>query len=201
MICRWSSRFLANSDIRIILAISSRKSAIQKAREYLAVRPVFLDTETTGLDPSAEIIEMCVVNHDGTVLLETYVKPVRPIPLDAVRIHGISGEMVADAPNWPEVWPTVEAVIRGRYIGIYNAEFDLKMMRQSQQRYGMAWEFPFSRVFDVMKLYADYSANQRWVSLETAGRQCGIPLPNSHRARADTLLLREVFQFIASRTP
>jgi DNA polymerase III subunit epsilon len=183
------------------LAISTRKSAIQKAREYLAVRPVFLDTETTGLDPNAEIIEICVVDHDGAILLETYVKPVRPIPSDSVRIHGITDEMVEDAPNWQDVWPAVVAALRGRYIGIYNAEFDLKMMRQSHQGYGMVWEFPISRVFDVMKLFADYSGNQRWVSLETAGRQCGIPLPNSHRAKADTFLLREIFQYIASRTP
>jgi len=33
--------------------------------------------------------------------------------------------------------------------------------------------------------------------LEDAGRQLGIPLPNSHRARADTLLAREVFERIA----
>ena len=181
--------------------ISSRKSAIQKAREYLAVRPVFLDTETTGLDPNAEIIEICVVDHDGTVLIDSLVRPARPIPLDAIRIHGITDDMVKDARTWPEVWAEVEPIMRGRYIGIYNADFDLKMMRQSHKKYGLIWEIPLSRVFDVMKIYADFARNQRWVSLETAGRQCGIPLPNSHRAQADTLLLWEIFKFIASRTP
>jgi DNA polymerase-3 subunit epsilon len=185
----------------ILFVSSSRKLAIQKAREYLAVRPVFLDTETTGLDPNAEIIEISVVDHDGSVLFDSLVKPVRPIPLDAVRIHGITDEMVEDARLWPEVWPAVETVLHGRYIGIYNADFDLKMMRQSHRRHGMVWEFPQSRVFDVMKLYADYTGNPRWVTLETAGRQCGITMSNSHRALADTFLLREVFQYIASRTP
>jgi DNA polymerase III subunit epsilon len=183
------------------LVISSRRSAIQKAKEYLAARPVFLDTETTGLDPAAEIIEISVIDHDGGVLLYAFVKPARRIPLDAVRIHGTTDGMVEGALTWPEVWPAVEVVLHGRYIGIYNADFDLKMMRQSHYRYGLIWEFPRNRIFDVMKLYAEYTGQQRWVSLETAGRQCGISLPNSHRALDDTFLLREVFRFIASRTP
>jgi DNA polymerase III subunit epsilon len=176
-----------------------RRLAIQKAREYLAVRPVFLDTETTGLAQNDEIIEICIIDHEGAVLVDTLVKPTRSIPLEAVRVHGISDLMVADAPVWPDVWPVVDNALRGRYIGIYNADFDVKMMRQSHWRYSMPWEFSRARVFDVMKLYADYTGAQRWVSLEAAGRQCGIDLPNAHRARADTLLLRAIVQYIASR--
>jgi DNA polymerase-3 subunit epsilon len=179
--------------------MNSRKLAIQKAREYLAVRPVFLDTETTGLDPDAEIIEISIIDHDGVVLVDTLVKPTRSIPVDAIRIHGITDLMVKDAPTWPEIWPVVESALRGRYIGIYNVDFDLRMMRQSHWRYGIPWDFPQNRVFDVMKLYADYSGSQRWVSLDTAGRQSGIGLPNAHRAQADTILLRALIQYIASR--
>ena len=181
------------------MGINSRKLAIQRAREYLAVRPVFLDTETTGLNPNAEIIEICIVDHEGNLLLNTLVKPVRSIPLDAMQIHGITNEMVKNAPAWPDVWPSVEANLRAHYVGIYNAEFDLKMMRQSHRAYGMEWEFSSQRIFDVMKIYADFTGTTRWVTLDTAGRQCGIMLPNSHRAQADTLLLRAVLKYIASR--
>ena len=179
----------------------SRRSAIQKAREYLAVKPVFLDTETTGLDPGAEIVEICVINHDATILVDTLVKPTQAIPADAIRVHGISNEMVMNAPGWPEVWAEVSLATSGRYIGIYNADFDLRLMRQSHQRNGMAWDFSAVRVFDVMKLYAEYSGFQRWQSLESAGRQCGLAMPNSHRAQADTQLLRALMLHIASRMP
>ena len=181
--------------------MGNRKQAIQKAREYKAVRPVFLDTETTGLDQSAEIIEICIVDYDDAVLLDTLVRPSGKIPLDAVQIHGITNEMVKGAPTWLEVWPSVQAILQGKYIGIYNVEFDQRMLRQTNQIYSIAWEYPSLRFFDVMKLYADYSGAQRFASLEAAGRQCGIAIPNSHRARDDTRLLRALFNFIASRLP
>ena len=180
---------------------SSRRSAIQKAREFQTVNPVFLDTETTGLDSNAEIVEICIVSFNGDLLLDSLVKPKRIIPADTMRIHGITNEMVANAPAWPEVWREVELTLSGKYVGIYNADFDLRMMLQSHQINSMSWEFSGGRVFDIMRLYAQFAGSQRWLPLEKAGRQCGIPLPNSHRARDDTLLLRALFQHIASRTP
>jgi DNA polymerase III epsilon subunit-like protein len=160
-----------------------------------------MDTETTGLDPRAEIIEICVMDHSGAILVDTLVKPTRPIPIDATLIHGITNQMVQEAPSWFEVWPLVQAATIGRYIGIYNAEFDLRMVKQSHMYHGIAWDFPTQRVFDVMKIYSEYLGNSRWVSLDVAGRQSGIALPNSHRARADTDLLRNLFLHLASRTP
>lgn len=160
-----------------------------------------MDTETTGLDPTAEIVEISIVDAEGQVLLDSLVRPVKPIPLDAALIHGITNTMVEDAPAWPTVWAAAEAILRGRYIGIYNAEFDLRMMKQSHSRYDMLWDFPSQRVFDVMKLYADLIGAARWQTLDAAGRQCGVPLPNAHRAQADALLLRAVFHDIAARTP
>jgi DNA polymerase-3 subunit epsilon len=183
------------------MPFSSRKSAILKAREFQSVKPVFLDTETTGLDANAEIVEICVVGFDGDVLVESLVKPKRSIPPDAVSVHGISNEMVAGAPSWAEVWPAVAGALIGKYVGIYNAEFDLRLMRQSHQLNGMPWEFQSSRVIDVMLLYSQFQGTTRRLALEKAGQQCGIPLPNSHRARDDTLLLRALFHHIASRTP
>jgi DNA polymerase III epsilon subunit-like protein len=43
----------------------------------------------------------------------------------------------------------------------------------------------------------DFSGSANFQSLDTAGKRCGISLPNSHRACDDTLLAREVFMYIA----
>ena len=50
------------------------------ARGWLARRPVYLDTETTGLGRDDEIVEIALLDHDGTALADLRVKPRKPIP-------------------------------------------------------------------------------------------------------------------------
>lgn len=179
------------------MASRFRQSAIEKAQSLWKTQPVFLDTETTGLGGNAEIIEISIVDHDGGVLLDTLVRPGRSIPLEATRVHGISNEMVSNSRTWLHIWPKVEAIITERSVGIYNLEFDIRMMQQSHRHIGIPWRAPSSHFFCIMKLYADYYGAMRWQKLEAAGKQCGLQLSNSHRAKDDTLLARAVFQCIA----
>ena len=186
--------------------MNARGQAIQIAREKLALNPLYLDTETTGREQSSEIIEISIIDDVGQVVFESLVKPTRLIPLEVTRIHGITNEMVKGSPNWMSVWPHVRDVLTGQIVGIYNAEFDLRMIKQTLEKFRMAWTIPenFSS-FCIMKLYAQYRGEwnnmrgaYRWHSLENAGRQCRIPLPNSHRARDDSLLARAVLHYMAA---
>ena len=151
--------------------------AAQQAQRWLDARPVFLDTETTGLNDLAEIVEISILDDDGLVLLDTLVRPRRPIPADAIRIHGIRNEMVAEAPSWLQIWPEVEAILQGRPVGIYNADFDLRMLKQSHRWNGLVWRPPEMQPFCIMRLYADFRGTSRFQSLENAGQQLGIPCP------------------------
>jgi DNA polymerase III subunit epsilon len=175
----------------------SRQSAIQSARRFLQSHPVFLDTETTGLHPSAEIIEICILDVDGKALIDLLVRPRYHIPEEATRLHGITDSMVGQSLPWPEVWPDVAAALRDRSVGIYNAEFDLRMLRQSHAAHNMAWQSVGASAFCIMKLYSQFSGVDRWISLGQAGRACGIKFPNAHRARADSLLARALLLYIA----
>ncbi|BCC80200.1 MULTISPECIES: 3'-5' exonuclease [Bacillus] len=53
-----------------------------------------LDTQTTGLGETDEIVEIAVTDLDGKTLLNTLVKPTVPISDDATMIHGITNKMV-----------------------------------------------------------------------------------------------------------
>ncbi|MFZ6031004.1 MAG: exonuclease domain-containing protein [Chloroflexota bacterium] len=183
----------------------ARQEAIQAARTKIALKPVYLDTETTGAGFKDEIIEIGIISDTGEVLFESLVKPVGRITPDAYRVHGIGDDLLAGAPRWMHVWPQVEAVLAGRQVAIYNADFDLRMMQQTHALYKMRWRFP-GEAFCVMKLYAQFYGeynprmmDYKWQSLENAGKQCGISLNNTHRATDDVLLTRALLQYMAEQ--
>src|SRR5690349_18632265 len=89
---------------------------------------VVLDTETTGLEKPAEICEIAIIGVNGEPLVNTLVKPVRPIPPAASTITGITDDMVASAPSWVDVRPMVLEAIRGKDVIVYNATYDRKLM-------------------------------------------------------------------------
>jgi DNA polymerase-3 subunit epsilon len=187
--------------------LASTKSAIESAGKVLAQTPVVIDTETTGLDKEAEIVEICVSDHLGNVLLNTLVRPTKPIPADAMKIHHITNEMVKTAPPWPVIWPTLRSLIISKPLAIYNADFDMRMMRQTHGRYRLVWKDAF-RSFCIMKCFAEfigewdpYKRSYRYHSLDNAGKRLKVNIPNSHRAVDDTLLALEVLKAIANTNP
>jgi DNA polymerase III subunit epsilon len=194
-----------NASYAIPAGSNLRQKAIQMARQLVEERPVFLDTETTGLDRSAEIVEISIVDLDGSILFESYVRPSASIPAAATRIHHITNKMVEKAPTWPAVWPIVRMHLVTRRIAIYNEEYDLRLMQQSHGRYRLPWKENLKTAC-IMKLYAQFKGDwdplrrsYRFHNLANAGKQCGLNLPNSHRATDDTLLTRSVLLFMAGQ--
>lgn len=186
---------------------SARQDAIARAQQYLAQEPLYLDTETTGVRSNAEIIEISIVDHNGESIFDSFVRPRHPIPVDATQIHHITNAMVVDAPTWDMVWPELESILSGRVIGIFNADFDLRLLRQSHKHAGLVWPELALDAFCIMNLYAQfygqwdsYRQSYRWQSLDKAQRFCNIPLHNTHRAKDDALLARAVLQYMASAT-
>ncbi len=175
----------------------------QIARQKIAQKPIYLDTETTGLTRSDEIVEISVIDYDGSVLFSQLIKPSQPIPKEAERIHGITNAMVASSQSWPLVWMQLRSIVYGRLIGVYNQEFDSRMMVQSHQRYRLPWREKLEFV-DVLKLFSEFRgeydtvhSSYRLFKLAEAGQFFNISLPNAHRSTADALLTRAVLHSIA----
>jgi DNA polymerase-3 subunit epsilon len=98
------------------------------------MREVVLDTETTGMDPAEghRLIEIgCVelTNHLPTGnFLHLYINPERDVPAEAVAVHGITEEFLAEKPCFSEVFKEFLDFIEGAHLVIHNAEFDLKFL-------------------------------------------------------------------------
>lgn len=136
-----------------------RDEAIEEARAWLALgdQAVILDTETTGLDWRAEVVQIGVLGIDGSALMDCLVKPVDPIPADAMRIHGITNEMVAAAPAYPDYYTKLCEVLKDKTVIVYNAQYDRGVLRQSGQRYGQEFAgLPVREWVCAMETYAAY---------------------------------------------
>jgi DNA polymerase-3 subunit epsilon len=165
---------------------------------------VFLDTETTGLDGGAEIVEIAVVDGQGRPLLDTLVRPDGHIPQEVVRIHGIDDRMVRAAPHWAEVYRLVLPLLVGREVVVYNAAFDFRLVNQMNQRSGFP---PLQGVWQCAMLqYAGFAAEPhvryggfRWHKLDVAVARFGQP-PSGHRACADARACRSVVYGMAGIT-
>lgn len=166
------------------------QNLLAKGRFYI------LDTETTGIGPGDEIIQLGIINPNSEVVLDTLLKPANPIPFGATRVHGIDDKAVVDAPLFKTLYAQISGIVAGETIIAYNADFDRKMLDQTCSRYGLPsvrtgkWDC-------AMKWYAKYygkwkNRGYQWQSLSAACAQQNIAGSQSHQAVDDcqmTLLL------------
>ncbi|MGR5144741.1 3'-5' exonuclease [Photobacterium sp. DNB23_23_1] len=181
------------------------------AKQWLESNCLILDTETTGLGDDAEICEISVINSTGTVFLNTLVKPVNPIPADATAIHGITNEMVINAPTWLNILPHVLTTLFESNVVIYNSFYDLRLMIQSSIASGVARKDAISdfhkikqRTYCAMLAYAEYYGeinhygDYRWQKLTKAADQQGVAVDgNAHRALADCKMTLGILEVMA----
>lgn len=95
------------------------------------MRYVFLDTETTGLDPAlghriVEIAAVEVCNRRSTGRhFHRYLNPGRESDEGALRVHGLSREFLRDKPAFQEICSEFLEFIEDAEILIHNAPFDV----------------------------------------------------------------------------
>ena len=105
-----------------------------------------IDTETTGRDFETDrIVEFaCVVFRDGEVTAKHswLIHPEREIPQDAIAVHGITNEAVADKPAFKALASDIIECLRGSVPLAYNAEFDQTFMLKELGRVGLKGTLP-----------------------------------------------------------
>jgi DNA polymerase-3 subunit epsilon len=183
----------------------ARQSAIRWAQDVLAAKAVVIDFETTGTS-NAEIIQIGIVDSSGTVLMDQLIKPRRPIPRAATAVHGITNEMVRDAPPFEDVALLFSAMIARRVAVAYNAEFEKQMIQGVCRSYGIAPVRP-GRWDCAMEAYARFYGqwnarrrNFRWQKLIDACRQQQLKIADAHQAVGDAQMTLTLVRHMAAQT-
>lgn len=182
-----------------------RQHVAAQAKDLIAAGCIVLDTETTGLGDDAEICEITILDVTGAPILDTLVRPTRPIPVEATAIHKITDAMVASAPSWPEVAEQYAAAVAGRTVVAYNVAFDARLLRQTYQIHGLT--APVLTTACAMLMYAEWHGEYdrsrdrwRWLKLIEAATDCGVAEDGAHRALADARMTLGVLRYLQRRT-
>ena len=183
--------------------VHTRGEAVVLARQLLDGPTLFLDTETTGLDADAALVDIALIRESGAVALDLLINPERPIPDDATAIHNITNAMVADEPVFATLWPMIWAHLQEvRYIAVYNASFDMPLIRRhasalhTRDKTMPIWSY--RQADDVLRLYLAYCGSSNHIGLRDACAALGIKNQIAHRALSDARATLELVRHIAS---
>jgi len=189
-----------------------RVRAIQQADEWMRAGAVFLDTETTGLGPDAEMCDLGIVDGSGRILFNSLIHPTKPIPAHVSEVHHIANDMVEYAPTFLDVLPAIDILLRAcPVIVTYNAQYDWNIWVQSARAHGLdanniipalqPWECAMTA---YSQFYGEWNVRRRsyrWHKLSAAAAQCGIEVPDGlHRAVVDADLARLVVMHMAAQS-
>lgn len=155
----------------------------------------FFDLETTGISLSTDrIVEIAIVKvlPDGTKQIKRkLINPEMPIPAGASAIHGITDDMVKDAPTFRQVANEIKQFLDNADLAGFNSNrFDVPILVEEFLRVGLDFSIDGRKLVDVQRIY--HMMEQRTLSAAYKF-YCDKPLEDAHSAEADANATWEVF--------
>jgi DNA polymerase-3 subunit epsilon len=163
----------------------------------------FIDIEATGTNVTTDrIVEIAIVKllPDGNRSVKRKIlNPQIPIPQVCVDLHGISDEMVKDAPAFKQVAHEIKQFLDSCDLACYNAyRLDIPLLMEEFIRSDVEFDMKSRKVVDVQKIF--YQMEQR--TLTAAYRfYCNKNLDGAHSAEVDATATAEILQAQVERYP
>lgn len=157
----------------------------------------YMDVETTGLSPQGgdRVCEVAILRCQGGQVqdaLQQLVNPQRPVGAGAYAVHGISDDMLRDAPTFDAVADDVLELFHGAVLVGHNTPFDLGFLAAEFALLGIS--LPPFVALDTLRLARRHVFSPSY-SLDVLAASLGVEVGGrAHRAMADVLTTRAVLQ-------
>ncbi len=183
--------------------VEKRAAGDKRRAAYYGMDPtrvLFFDLELTGVYDHDEILSVSIVNGNGETVLDTLTRPVRQKRWKRTeKIHGITPEMVKDAPTLADITPQLLEILDGaeRLIAFGTAT-DFSHLRRI---YGTREERTrlHDKLLDCAAEFSHYihehEVELTHLSLTDAMAHFSLPWEGTaHTSAADTNACRRVFE-------
>ncbi|MES1217158.1 MAG: exonuclease domain-containing protein [Bacteroidota bacterium] len=162
-----------------------------------------IDLETTGINPGTDrIVEIAIVKilPDGSKSVKRkLINPEVPIPAVCSDLHGITNEMVKDAPLFKQVANELKQVLDGCDIAGYNSNrFDIPLLAEEFIRAQVDFDLKGRKLVDVQNIF--HKMEQRTLSAAYKF-YCNKTLDGAHGAEADATATYEILEAQTERYP
>lgn len=152
-----------------------------------------LDTETTGVTDADRVCEIGAIRFEAFKPVQRFsslVNPGRPIPAAATAVHGITDDMVKDAPTLADLAVDLFLICDGAIPAAYNAPFDRDMIHRTLTAAACPAFDPLQSWIDVFVIIASehvdrYVRGAGRLKLAATCQRWGVPLTSAHRAAGD----------------
>jgi DNA polymerase III subunit epsilon len=165
------------------------------------MRQIFLDTETTGLSAhnGDRILELACVELVNRKLTKVnkhfYINPERDSHEEALRVHGITSEFLADKPKFAAIAEEFLAFVEGAEVIIHNAPFDISFLNMELAKVGKQdFKSYVSKVTDSLAMAKELYPGKR-NGLDALCDRLGVDNSSRtlHGALLDAELLADVY--------
>ena len=163
----------------------------------------FIDIEATGSNAATDrIVEIAIIKQlpDGSrTIKRKLINPQIPIPQVVCDIHGITDEMVKEAPTFKQAAQEIKQFLDGCDFSCYNAyRLDIPMLVEEFIRAGVEFEMKNRKLVDVQKIF--HQMEQR--TLAAAYKfYCNKLLDGAHGAEVDAAATAEILSAQLEKYP
>lgn len=149
--------------------------------QTLPRRYIAFDVETPNRNSDRMSAIGLTVVGDGALLQSYYtlVNPEAPFDPFNIRLTGITPAMAAEAPSFPELWPSLAPLLDSGVLAAHNAPFDLAVLGRCLHAYGIRWRaaVPYLCTCQMSRRLLPQLPNHK---LDTLCRHFGISLDHHH---------------------